>query len=325
VGTANDEGLIVYSKACRALAAARSTDEVKKIRTQAGMLRAYAKQAKNRQLEVDAVEIRIRAERRLGELIQAQKQTVGLSKGTRGQLRGRDRSGGTKVDPPESLLATLADNGIDKHLAERGRKLAKMPEDRFERNISDWRASAVDDPTSRVTADILKPSMAVHHSSETPEHYTPTVIIDATIDCFEGCIDLDPCSNPGKPTVPALNYFTKADDGLQQSWRGKVYMNPPYGREIDEWVDKLLLEATSGEVTEAIALVPARTDTQWFVSLRDHVCCFVEGRLTFIGNGDPAPFPSAVFYIGEHVDRFFHAFHAIGDIWQRIEPGMFGE
>jgi hypothetical protein len=168
--------------------------------------------------------------------------------------------------------------------------------------------------------------MAVHHSSETPEHYTPAVIIDATIECFEGCIDLDPCSNPGKPNVPALNYFTQAEDGLQQSWAGKVYMNPPYGREIDSWIDKLLLEATSGEVTEAIALVPARPDTRWFSSLREHVCCFVEGRLTFIGNDAPAPFPSAVFYIGPNPDRFFHAFQSIGDIWHRLLPGMcFGE
>ncbi len=44
-------------------------------------MRAYAKQARDRSLEVDAAEIRIKAERRLGELIRAQKETVGLNKG----------------------------------------------------------------------------------------------------------------------------------------------------------------------------------------------------------------------------------------------------
>jgi len=43
-------------------------------------MRAYARQAKNRELEVDAAEIRMRAERKLGELITAQKETVGLAR-----------------------------------------------------------------------------------------------------------------------------------------------------------------------------------------------------------------------------------------------------
>ena len=70
-----------YDAACRALAAAKTTDEVKGIRDTAEAMRAYARQAKNKQLEVDAAEIRIRAERRLGELIKAQKETVGSKSG----------------------------------------------------------------------------------------------------------------------------------------------------------------------------------------------------------------------------------------------------
>ena len=47
-----------------------------------------------------------------------------------------------------------------------------------------------------------------------------------------GEIDLDPCSNSkAQPNVPALNHFTVEDDGLEQKWFGRVYMNPPYGRE----------------------------------------------------------------------------------------------
>lgn len=168
--------------------------------------------------------------------------------------------------------------------------------------------------------------MAVHYSSKTAEHYTPQVIIDATLACL-GEIDLDPCSNSQlSPNIPAARHFTADNDGLMMPWGGRVYMNPPYGREIDDWVAKLCLEYERGDVTEAIALVPARTDTQWWLRLRDYPVCFIIGRLTFGGNTDPAPFPSAVFYLGNDIGAFYHAFCELGDCWQRMEPGVsFGE
>ena len=168
---------------------------------------------------------------------------------------------------------------------------------------------------------------AIHFSSETPEHYTPSRILDAVYACLGG-IDLDPCSNEGIATVAAAQHFTAADDGLAQPWHGRVYMNPPYGREIESWVDKLVAEHTAGRVTQAIALVPARTDTQWFLKLSEFPCCFVIGRLTFVGNADPAPFPSAIFYLGDDVGTFFDVFmrqYRIGNIWQVLIPEMFGE
>lgn len=191
-------------------------------------------------------------------------------------------------------------------------------------------------PLARLTADDVESlerqaqadqtpdrnKLAAMMSSDTPEWYTPLDVVDRAVKVLDG-IDLDPCSNSATaPNVPADNHFTRADDGLEQDWHGTVYMNPPYGRGIDEWVRKLVAEYDAGHVTEAIALVPARTDTQWFRVLRDHPVCFLTGRLRFIGpegETDPAPFPSAAFYLGSHDDTFAEVFSPIGDVYVRWE------
>ena len=162
--------------------------------------------------------------------------------------------------------------------------------------------------------------MSVHWRSDSPEHYTPQGIIDAVVRLL-GAIDVDPCSNSHEsPSVPALTVYTAADDGLSQFWTGRVYMNPPYGRDVKQWVRKLVESYSYGFVTEAVALLPARTDTQWWQLLRDYPVCFVTGRLRFGGNRNLAPFPSAVFYLGTNVQGFYREFSDWGDVWLRFVP-----
>lgn len=155
-------------------------------------------------------------------------------------------------------------------------------------------------------------------SSETPEWYTPPEIIESVVEVF-GSIMLDPCSNSAEnPNVPASVHFTADDDGLNLEWHGSVYMNPPYGRGIMSWVEKLVSEYENGEVTEAIALVPARTDTAWFSKLQDYVWCAVRGRLKFSGSDNTAPFPSAVFYLGDNISGFYQEFSRHGVMFRKM-------
>jgi phage N-6-adenine-methyltransferase len=161
---------------------------------------------------------------------------------------------------------------------------------------------------------------AIHFSSKTDEHYTPDRVLDAVIACL-GEIDLDPCSNANH-NVPAKKHYTKADDGLSQPWYGRVFVNPPYGKKtaqhIKPWVAKLVREYRAGNVTEAIALIPSRTDTQWYRMFRDYPRIMVDGRLTFKGNDNPAGFPSGLVYLGPNVLTFALAFAEFGDLYQRV-------
>jgi N6-adenosine-specific RNA methylase IME4 len=120
-----------YDNACRAIAEARSVDEVKDVRDKAIAMQAYARQAKNRDLEADAIEIRLRATRRLDQLRQAQKATIGLNEG------GRPPKTGVSDTP----VPTLASQGIDKNLAKHGRVLGALSDEQFETAVADARVA----------------------------------------------------------------------------------------------------------------------------------------------------------------------------------------
>jgi hypothetical protein len=112
-----------------AIAQAKRVDEVKEIRDRMMAMRLYAQQANNIALEKDVMEIRLNAERRLGEMMAEQKETVGLAKA------GRPREIGLRENPISSGPPTLAEAGIDKNLAHRARKLAAMSPERFEEEV----------------------------------------------------------------------------------------------------------------------------------------------------------------------------------------------
>ena len=132
--------LVRYEAACRAVAEAKSLDEVKDIRDRSIALAAYARQAKNRELEADAVEIRMRATRRVDELRIAQKETVGLARPP-GKI-------GLVSNP---ISPTLASQGIDKNLAHQARRLGALSDEQFEATVARAR-----DAVSNAVRDALR-------------------------------------------------------------------------------------------------------------------------------------------------------------------------
>ena len=163
--------------------------------------------------------------------------------------------------------------------------------------------------------DIIHRHDRVIYSSGNNEWYTPHGILRKVYDVL-GEITLDPCSNSGsEPNVEADNHYTIEDDGLSRPWFGTIFMNPPYGREIADWVTKLVAEYKSGNVTDAIALIPSRTDTRWFIELKEYPRCFVWGRIKFSDADTPAPFPSMAVYLGSDMQSFKKEFGEIGDVY----------
>ena len=131
--------------------------------------------------------------------------------------------------------------------------------------------------------------LGIHFSSTTDEWATPQEFFDKLNAEFH--FTLDVCANA--ENAKCARYFDFHANGLQQTWDGVVWCNPPYGREIYRWVRKAWAAAQAGAIV--VMLIPARTDTAWwheFVAFGE--VRFVRGRIKFGGHANAAPFPSAV-------------------------------
>lgn len=105
------------------------------------------------------------------------------------------------------------------------------------------------------------------------EWLTPPELIHAL-----GDFDLDPCSPVNRPWPTAKNHFTVQDDGLLQEWKGRVWLNPPYGDQCWKWLNRL------AQHKNGTALIFGRTGAAGFtreVWNKAHSILFISGRLYF--------------------------------------------
>ncbi len=124
--------LLRYDAARVALEAASKIDEVKSIHDKAVAMAAYAKQAKDNDMVNWAVEIKVRAERRAGELLKAMPKNVG---GQSAHKLKPANPTGSKKEPVENNAQTLAQQGISKKESMTWQKLAEIPESVFEKKL----------------------------------------------------------------------------------------------------------------------------------------------------------------------------------------------
>lgn len=135
----------------------------------------------------------------------------------------------------------------------------------------------------------MNKQLEVHFSSLCAEWSTPDDLFAELNEIFH--FDLDACASA--ENAKCSRFFSRDDDALGQRWRGTVWMNPPYGREIARFMHKAYCESLGGATV--VCLVPSRTDTEWWHRFaRQGQIIFLKGRLRFGGCRNSAPFPSAI-------------------------------
>jgi hypothetical protein len=291
------------SQARAQLAKANSITEVLDIRDKAEAIRVYIKAAgEGLDSQNLAAEIKLRAERKAGELLAA------MEKAKPGPKKDRSH------DVTELKLEDL---GISKMQSSRWQKEASVDECTFETLV----AECMDERKELTQSALLSVANAGHVSQSTGENewYTPPIYIEAARAAMNG-IDLDPASSKlAQETVKAGAYYSIDIDGLSKPWFGNVWLNPPYSKDlIGKFTERLRIAFEDGQVPQAVVLVNNATDTVWFQKLASvaSAFCFCAGRIKFNnkrGEQQNAPLQGQCFlYLGEQSERFCNEFRGFG-------------
>jgi hypothetical protein len=247
----------------------------------------------------DAGEIKVRAERAIGQLDRMKR--------PHGTNRFTGRVAGTR------------NSTVNAHArADWRNRLAPVSDGRFDDLVKEARADEHAGVSTARLIQIIRFGSTM--SSTTFECYTPAEYVEAARDVLGG-IDLDPASSEeANRTVGATEFYDQGSDGLAHDWHGRVWLNPPYGRRLtSQFVTKLVSEFDAGGVTAAITVLNAYGfDAKWFRPLFAHVLCFTDHRIQFYGGGPT--FGSLFAYLGPEPLAFAQTFAQFGPIVRRWWP-----
>ena len=264
--------LAKFDKTKQALAQMEDVREVKQVKDMADAATEFYKAQDDFQMSQKAKELSMRSCRRAGQILA----DVPRNPGTRTDTSCHDVTRYQKI---------LDDSGVGERSAARWQQIARIPEGKFERYFIEDEYYG----NEFTIAGLMKYAGEWYQRSDITEWETPQWLFDLLDDEFH--FELDVCAS--SKNAKCLRYFTKEDDAFQQDWRGICWMNPPYGREIKDWMTKASQSVEGGSTV--VCFVPARPDTGWWW---DNCIAgeirFIKGRVKFENAGDFAPFPSAI-------------------------------
>ena len=254
---------------------------------------------------VKAAELRLRAEARLGELIREMQE--------RGELASQD-TGNRNLS---NTTVTLNDIGLSKIESSRFQQVA----DAKERIPEIVRKAIMENDFPTRKALLTTPNVHVSNNTGNYEWYTPKSIMILVRKLFYK-IDLDPASSDiANRLVQAETYYTIKENGLNQPWFGKVWMNPPYSQPLVQQFCNLLVEKfKQKEIDEACVLVNNATETAFYQNMLQYcrAVCFIKSRVKFVDqNGESTGAPlqgQTILYFGENEKLFGMIFSEIGVI-----------
>lgn len=267
---------------------------------------------KDAELQNMIAEQKLRTQRVLGNLLHEGKRNGELA--SKGSFNGNQHVGSVGVDEPKK---TLKDIGITENQSKVFQQIAKIPEKKFEEFIQE-KKTAVDNAVQELTtAGALRLAKGAHVSNNSGENewYTPPQYIEAARRVM-GTIDLDPASSEcANEVVKAKKYFDEATNGLDKTWYGNIWMNPPYAQPaIFEFISKLETETFE----QAVVLVNNATETKWGQKLLElsNAVCFHTGRIRFVSPdgelGDAPLQGQMIAYIGKNYKEFINEFKQYG-------------
>jgi ParB-like chromosome segregation protein Spo0J len=244
-----------------------------------------------------------------GNTLQEIADTVGV-----GVETVRRHSNGTfpneKVEEPPKLKGR---DGKERPATYKPRKSPAV----FTETASQREKATAPEVAERVANGSSAPSNRLHlggahvgHAGGENEWYTPPEIVEPARKAMGG-IDLDPAScKTAQETIRAKRFYSAADDGLAKKWKGRVWMNPPYSRDLcAKFAAKFVEHFEGGDVTQGCVLVNNATETVWLQSLLKHAAavCFIGGRVRFLdkdGNRGNALQGQVLLYFGPSVLDF---------------------
>ena len=139
-------------------------------------------------------------------------------------------------------------------------------------------------------------------TNKSDEWLTPRPLFDLLNRTY-GPFDLDAAATDENHLCP--KWFTKERSAVARLWRDRVFINPPYGRELPKWMRTIFEHRNESEIL--VALIPAKVGTRWWYNYvaRASLIRFLVGRVTFGSadnpQGNPAQFDSVVVVYNRYI------------------------